>query len=424
MNEEGGDGSIRRPLFVPARWPSFNPAVRARTPASDSRPDRGARAATRMRARASRARESTPRSSRARRRSSRARGRRACRVPRGTRMLSSARCRRSMSRSAPSGVVAGAMTANSPRPRCPITSDARAVRASATPRCSPTPLASVSADSPSCECIVHHRSEGDTRHRAAHAQRLGTRLSRAPSHAAEVVQPGRFVEQAFLLRSIGLPLGADEGVEPQDEDVAVDGLRTEVPRPCGEGGEAAGSGRLNGGRDDDRRARGDDPLLAQLPTERDAVDVGKPGVEDERIQMRVARRLQHLIARVGAYDGVAARTDDGLERAARPLLVAGDQDERGSGVQLGHCTLGAWRSHAASRESDADRGRFDTGRARTPARACMLYADTAEKLTLCNCYRYDRTAVTFARLRCGEVTTTARKHRDRTGYLPCPTTVT
>ena len=42
--------------------------------------------------------------------------------------------------------------------------------------------------------------------------------------------------------------------------------------------------------------------------------------------------------------------------------------------------------------SDADRGRFDIGRGRTPAGACMLYADTAEKLTLCNRYRYDHTA--------------------------------
>ena len=72
--------------------------------------------------------------------------------------------------------------------------------------------------------------------------------------------------------------------------------------------------------------------LRERAADLEAVHVRHLRVEDDHVGLGGAGPLKRLLPGVGAHDRVAARSEDALERSGGPLLVVGDQDQRGGGA--------------------------------------------------------------------------------------------
>src|SRR5687768_15630701 len=127
---------------------------------------------------------------------------------------------------------------------------------------------------------------------------FGTNLLGAPSEAFHVVQPGQVVSQTFVAYAVDLALGPDEGVELGDEEITVQRLTAKLPGTrliCGQPLRAAhGTSR----RHHNRRGRAERRLLPKHSADIDAIEVGKPRIDNHRVRLRRPCKLEGLAAGV------------------------------------------------------------------------------------------------------------------------------
>ena len=105
--------------------------------------------------------------------------------------------------------VDGAMIPNSERPRCPMTSETRAVRRNISPRCSAMRWA-ISFDRSSSTAALGVADTATHASGALTARRVGAELLRPPCQSANVVQTRFAIQQAVIVTLIELALRRDE----------------------------------------------------------------------------------------------------------------------------------------------------------------------------------------------------------------------
>ncbi len=168
---------------------------------------------------------------------------------------------------------------------------------------------------------------------------LGADLPRPAGQSPHVVEPRVVVEQVLVEDAVDLLLRLEEGLELQQQRLAVEGLAQEFPGARAVGFEPLGPAGGPGGGDDDGDGGAEPGILAQRPADLGPVHVGHLGVEDDQVGLGGACPLKRLLAGIGPQHGEAVGRQDALQRPGGPLLVVRDQNERRTCAPVSFCHL-------------------------------------------------------------------------------------
>jgi hypothetical protein len=175
-----------------------------------------------------------------------------------------------------------------------------------------------------------HGREGDTGDGCVKALRFRGDLAGTSHESAHVVKTGGRIEQTLCDEAVGFTLAAHEGVELEEQCLAVQRLAAELPGAGLICRESLLAFRRSCGGDDDGCGGGVLRIFRQGTAYIDTGHIRKADVDDDEIGLRCARQLDHLFPRVRAQYGVTVGSENTLERSGRPFLIVGKKYQRWS----------------------------------------------------------------------------------------------